>query len=53
MTGVQTCALPIYASGTINIDDVYDEMMEKMNAAGLQDIIEDAQAQLDAYLASK
>ena len=42
-----------YASGTINIDDVYDEMMEKMNAAGLQDIIEDAQAQLDAYLASK
>lgn len=42
-----------FASGTVCIDDVYDEMMEKMNAAGLQDIIEDAQAQLDAYLASK
>ncbi len=42
-----------FATGTTNIDDVLDEMMEKMNAAGLQDIIEDAQAQLDAYLASK
>lgn len=42
-----------YASGTTDIDEVYDEMMEKMYAAGLQDIIDDAQAQLDAYLASK
>lgn len=42
-----------YATGTTDIDEVYDEMMEKMYAAGLQDIIDDAQAQLDAYLASK
>ena len=38
------------ATGAIDIDDVYDEMMEKLNAAGLQDMIADAQEQLDAYL---
>ena len=32
------------------IDTVLDEMMEKLNAAGLQDMIADAQAQLDAHL---
>ena len=40
-----------FASGTRSIDDVYDEFMAKMNAAGLQEMIADAQAQLDAYLA--
>lgn len=40
-----------FASGTRSIDDVYDEFMAKMNKAGLQDMIADAQAQLDAYLA--
>jgi len=39
-----------FASGTISIEECYDEFMEKMNAAGLQDMIDDAQAQLDAYL---
>lgn len=41
-----------FASGTISIDDVYDEMIQKMNSAGLQEMIADAQAQLDAYLAA-
>ncbi len=39
-----------FATGAVSIDDVYDEFMAKMNAAGLQDMIADAQAQLDAYL---
>ena len=39
-----------FATGTRPIDDVYDEFMQKMNDAGLQDMIADAQAQLDAYL---
>lgn len=40
-----------FGTGAVNIDDVYEEMMAKLNAAGLQDMIADAQAQLDAYLA--
>ncbi len=40
-----------FASGARPIDEVYDEFMAKMNAAGLQDMIADAQAQLDAFLA--
>lgn len=39
-----------FASGTRSIDEVYDEFIEKMNAAGLQDMIADAQAELDAFL---
>ncbi len=39
-----------FCSGTVNIDEVYDEFIAKMNAAGLQEMIEDAQAQLDAFL---
>ena len=41
-----------FASGTTPIDEVKDEFLEKMYAAGLQDMIDDAQAQLDAYLAA-
>ncbi len=40
-----------FATGTRAIDDVYQEFMDKLNAAGLQDMIADAQSQLDAYLA--
>lgn len=40
-----------FATGARSIDEVYDEFMAKMNAAGLQDMIADAQAQLDAFLA--
>ena len=39
-----------FATGTRSIDVVYEEFMAKMNAAGLQDMIADAQAQLDAFL---
>ena len=42
-----------FATGTIPIDDIFEEFMGKMNDAGLQDMIADAQAQLDAYLESK
>ena len=41
-----------FCSSTTPIDDVKDEFLEKMNAAGLQEMIADAQAQLDAYLAA-
>ncbi len=41
------------ACGVLDPDVAIPEMLEKMNAAGYQDIIADAQAQLDAYLASK
>ena len=40
-----------FASGTRAIDDVYQEFMDKLNAAGMQEMIADAQSQLDAYLA--
>jgi len=39
-----------FATGARSIDDVYDEFIAKMNAAGLQEMIADAQSQLDAYL---
>ncbi len=41
-----------FATGTRSIDDVYEEFMAKMNAAGLQEMIADAQEQLNAYLAA-
>jgi len=40
-------------TGTVDPDEKLPEMMEKLNAAGLQDIIAEAQRQLDEYLASK
>ena len=39
-----------YKCGLTPIDDILPEMMEKLNAAGLQEMIADAQAQLDAHL---
>ena len=42
----------LIGTGTVALADVYDEFMGKLNAAGLQDMIADAQEQLDAYLAS-
>ena len=36
--------------GVTDINEVRDEIMEKMNAAGLQDIITEVQAQVDAYV---
>lgn len=36
--------------GVLDINEVRDEIMEKMNAAGLQDIITEVQAQVDAYV---
>ena len=39
-------------SGTIDIMDVYDEYMERVYNAGLQDVIDSCQEQLDEYLAN-
>lgn len=39
-------------TGTIDPDETMEEIAELMYAAGLQDVLDDAQAQLDAYLAS-
>ena len=50
MTAVKDEYFSDFATGARSIDDVYDEFMAKMNAAGLQEMIADAQAQLDAYL---
>lgn len=50
MTAVKDEYFSDFATGTRSIDEVYDEFIAKMNAAGLQDMIADAQAQLDAYL---
>lgn len=52
MTAIKDEYYKNFCSGTISIDDCYDEFIEKMNAAGLQEMIEDAQEQLDAYLAA-
>ena len=52
MTAIKDEYYKNFCSGTISIDDCYDEFMEKMNAAGLQEMIEDAQEQLDEYLAN-
>ena len=41
------------ASGTIDPDTAVPEMLGKMNAVGLKDIIAEAQKQLDEYLAAK
>ncbi len=41
------------AKGITNYDDVIDEMMEQLNAAGLQDIIDEAQEQIDDWIASQ
>ena len=50
MTAIKDEYFSDFATGTRSIDDVYDEFIAKMNAAGLQEMIADAQAQLDAYL---
>jgi len=50
MTAIKDEYFSDFATGTRSIDEVYPEFIEKMNAAGLQDMIADAQAQLDAYL---
>ena len=50
MTAVKDEYFSDFATGTRSIDEVYDEFIAKMNAAGLQEMIADAQAQLDAYL---
>jgi putative aldouronate transport system substrate-binding protein len=39
--------------GVTDINKVRDEMMKKMNAAGLQDVIAETQKQINAYLAAK
>ena len=39
-------------TGTVDPDETMEEIAELMYAAGLQDVLDDAQAQLDAYLAS-
>lgn len=36
--------------GILNINDVRDEIMKKMNAAGLQDIIAECQTQINAWI---
>ena len=41
------------ATGSADPDTAIPEMLEKMNAAGLQTVIDEAQKQLDEYLASK
>ena len=51
MTAIKDEYFSDFATGTRSIDVVYDEFIAKMNAAGLQEMIADAQAQLDAYLA--
>ena len=50
MTAIKDEYFSDFATGTRSIDDVYEEFIAKMNAAGLQEMIADAQAQLDAYL---
>jgi len=50
MTAIKDEYYNDFATGARPIDDVYDEFMAKMNAAGLQEMIADAQAQLDDYL---
>ena len=50
MTAIKDEYFSDFATGTRSIDEVYPEFIEKMNAAGLQEMIADAQAQLDAYL---
>ena len=50
MTAIKDEYYSDWATGTRSVDEIYDEFMAKMNAAGLQDMIADAQAQLDAYL---
>ena len=40
-------------TGTVDPDEKVPEMLDKMYAAGLQEIIDEAQRQLDEYLASK
>ena len=39
-------------TGTVDPDETMEEIAELMYAAWLQDVLDDAQAQLDAYLAS-
>ena len=50
MTAIKDEYYSDWATGTRSVDEIYDEFMAKMNAAGLQEMIADAQAQLDAYL---
>ena len=50
MTAIKDEYYNQFATGATSIDTVYDEFIAKMNAAGLQEMIADAQSQLNAYL---
>lgn len=52
ITAIKEEYYSLFCSGTVSIDVCYDEFMAKMNAAGYQDMLDDAQEQLDAYLAA-
>lgn len=41
---------PSLITGSVNPDEVVPKMLEELNKAGYQDILAEAQAQLDAYL---
>ena len=41
------------AKGITNYDDVIDEFMDQLYAAGLQDIIDETQKQVNDWIASK
>lgn len=44
---------PQIVTGSIDIDEAIVSVLEEMEAAGLRDVIAEAQAQLDAHLASR
>lgn len=45
--------LPVLESGSVDLGIYYPKFIEALNQAGMRDIIEDKQSQLDAYLAEK
>ncbi|MHC1750665.1 MAG: ABC transporter substrate-binding protein [Cellulosilyticaceae bacterium] len=49
-TNIQAKYEPALLTGTVNPEEAIPKMLDELNAAGYQDIIKEAQTQLDAFL---
>lgn len=52
-TNIETKYVSSLITGSVNPDEVLPKMLKELNAAGYQDIIAEAQKQVDEFLASK
>lgn len=53
LSAVHAQYIPALETGSVDVEQYYDEFINAMKAAGIDDVIAEKQEQLDAYLATK